>query len=85
MCSTVAAVGRVMNRDTPGSRAMKRENAGCATMKRETFGCCARKRDAGAFDTLSGWTAATFRNRLGVCCVNREPMAFPNREGVDPP
>ncbi len=46
---------------------MKREITGCAAMNRVKAGCaCCR-----------GAGFATFVNRLGVCCINSEPVIFP--------
>jgi len=54
---------------------MNREIRGCAAMNRVKPGC-AWWRGAGF---------ATFVNRLGVCCINSEPVIFPTWVVADHP
>jgi hypothetical protein len=54
-----------------------RDAPGMCDTKRDSAGCAATKRDTGV---------ATFmRNRLGVCCIYREPVIFPFGGAVAPP
>ena len=68
ICAIVATGGR--NLDAPGTCAIKRESFGWRTKNGSNTAC--KK-----LLTLPSADCATFRDWLGVCCVNREPITFP--------
>jgi hypothetical protein len=73
----VLYVGVICGTAAAAGQVTNRDTPGIWDANRDSAGCAVRNRDTGF---------ATFiRNRLGVCCINSEPLIFPFGGAVAPP